>query len=88
MSDTHLSICEVLQVCIEHKGLPDLVRGACQDAKSRIENLERELQWMADQWDDSLPSYELTPRLYDVRCTAIKLLQSEMEWREVVKEKT
>lgn len=36
-----------------------------------------ELEWMVEQWDDSLPSHELTHRLYDVVSTAKKLLHGD-----------
>jgi len=45
------------------------------EAEARAANIDAELKWMSEQWDDSIPSHELTHRLYDVSCTAKKLLQ-------------
>lgn len=81
MLDGDLSIRDILKVCVENTKLPDFVRGACSDAMYRIEELERELTWIAEQYDDAIPGHDLAMRLYDVRCTALRLLQDAPQRR-------
>lgn len=54
--------------------IASLERNRIKPIRPILDEILRELEWMAEQYDDNENAYTLSARLYDVSCTARKLL--------------